>query len=396
MKKLFVFTENYARGGGNRYMIDLINSVSCYYDEVVVRSNAGGVFPEDLQRLDSPINYHHIFFFKRLFINNTVCNFPKVVRRCVFLFSLALEPFILLFNIALFVFIIRRIKPSKIISCNGGYPAARACLAMVVASKVLSIPAILSVVSMPSQRNSYMRLYEKIIDKLVWKSVDVVIVNAKSIAFALCDLRGASAQKIEVIFNGIKDRDSSFLKKDKKNEFVIGCIARMDAAKGVLLLLEAFACLAKRYKSIRLILVGQGDASSELKKRAEELKLTDQIELLGYYDGDIFNLIDMFDIYVLPSLWEGLPYSIIEAMCSACAIIATKVGGVPEIIKDDIEGILIKPNSITEIIGSVERLIADPKLREKIAVNARKRFEKNLTCDYMAKRFRNLFLMHKW
>ena len=76
MKKLLVFTENYARGGGNRYMIDLINAICGHYDEVAVRSNAGGIFSEDLKKLDCSIDYRHIFFLKKLYINGTVRNFP--------------------------------------------------------------------------------------------------------------------------------------------------------------------------------------------------------------------------------------------------------------------------------------------------------------------------------
>lgn len=387
-KSLLVFTENYARGGGNRYMIDLINAISSDYETISMVSNAEGISQHDVQRLQCKYKQKNVFFLSSHCISQVKYIFPRLVE----LFRLILEPVIFISNIVIFFITIKQIKPDKIVSCNGGYPAAWSCLAMVVAAKLSCIPVILSIVSMPSLRKPYTRFYEKFIDKLVWKSVDMILVNAKSIARALTDLRDMKVKRVEVVYNGIDDVEFCHSYKNIEGKIIIGCIARMDISKGVLLLLEAFAKLTKIYSNIQMLLIGQGDASVELERRMMELGLQNQIHLMGYYEGDIVNVINNFDIYVFPSLWEGLPYSIIEALRAARVIIATKVGGIPEIIRNEVEGILIEPGSTIEILNAIEKLINNEYLRRKLAKNARIKFEEELTINHMNLRMRNAIL----
>ena len=312
-----------------------------------------------------------------------------MARQLIALPLVILEPVFFLVNMMLFIGLIRKLKPATILSCNGGYPAAQACLAMVVAGRISQVPVVLSIVSMPTQHRAITWLYEKMRDELVWKSVNIVIVNAKSIADALGEFRGVPAEKIRVIYNGLEDKQAPAVQV--REQIVIGCIARMDKAKGVLLLFDAFAHLAKKYPEIRLILAGQGDASADLAQRIEELGLQNRVDMLGHFQGDISALLATFDIYVFPSLWEGFPYSIVEALRSACVIVATRVGGIPEAVTDGVEGLLIAPGSKDEIIKAVEKLMADREMGQVLARNARAKFERELTLPIMHMRVRQVF-----
>lgn len=388
MKSLLVFTENYARGGGNRYMIDMVNSLEADYQQVQLASNAGGIFSEDTRRLKSPVIQHDAPFITRSLISNHLSGFPKALRLSIAVLLILLEPLFFLFNVALLVWLIRKLKPTNILSCNGGYPAAQACLAMVVAARISRVPVALSIVSMPAPRRSFMWMYEKLMDGFVWNAANIIIVNARAIADALCKLRDALPNKIEVVHNGLEDRQSIAVAKEDGGDFVIGCIARMDASKGVLLLFEAFARLARNRPEMRLVLAGAGDASAELARRTETLGLQQQVQLLGHYDGDVGTLLATFDLYVFPSLWEGFPYGVVEAMRSGNAIVATRVGGIPEAITDGKEGLLISPGATDEIAAAIERLMADPAMRRKLGHNARLRFERELALDKMHVRAR--------
>lgn len=391
MKKILFFTENYVRGGGNRYMIDLINALSNEYNKRLIVSNNGGIFFEDINRLDSKVECKTTFFLSEKSVAFSQASTSLIKRRLNYLILLMSFPLFFLCNVIIFVFFLLQNKPSQIVCCNGGYPGARSCLAMCIAGKILRIPVVLSIVSMPVPRVSYIRQYEQIIDKMLWKSVSIVIVNAKSIKVALRDLRGLAEKRVEIIFNGVCDKRRHFSQRAETKKFVIGCVARMDVSKGVLFLLEAFAVLSKTYDHLSLMLVGKGDASITLEKRVEELGLQKSVKLLGYYDGDIYELINRFDVYVFPSLWEGLPYSLIEALCSSCAIVATNVGGIPEIITDGIDGLLIAPGSDTAIIDALKKLINNPHLCKKLSKNARRRFENELALHYMYNRAKEVF-----
>ncbi len=279
-----------------------------------------------------------------------------------------------------------------ILSCNGGYPAAQACLAMAVAGRILQIPVVLSIVSMPTKRRLITWLYEKLRDELVWKSASSVVVNAKSIADALVELRDAPSERIRVIYNGLEDLQSPPSQiKEKSEQVVIGCVVRMDRAKGVMVLFDAFAHLAQRHPEMQLVLAGQGDVSAELARRIEELGLQHRVKMLGHFQGDVSKLLSTFDIYVFPSLWEGFPYSIVEALRSACVIVATNVGGIPEAVTDGTEGLLIVPGSKDEIVNAVEKIMADQAMSQKLAKNARAKFEQELTLSKMYLRVREVF-----
>lgn len=399
MKGLLVFTEVYNPGGGNRYMTDLVNAIADGYDEVVIASNNGGLYPEDAWRLTRPFTFRPTGFVTRALLGNCIRNWPVTVQKMIMVPLLFLEPLFFLVNVMAFLWLLVRLQPSRVLSCNGGYPAAAACLAMVVAARLARISVVLSVVSMPAKRRRFLWPYDRGIDWLVWGAVDLVIVNAQVIARALCANRSMPAEKFEVIYNGLEDQQPAGLARsgDKSHApFVIGCIARMDIAKGALVLLDAFAELEKSRPQLRLVLAGSGDASAELARRCKLLGLQDRVEIMGHYAGDVGALLATFDVYVFPSLWEGFPYSIVEAMRAGVPILATRVGGIPEAITDGEEGLLVEPGSSDAIVDALQRLIDDAPLRQSLGKCARRKYENNLSLSKMHLRIGEVFAGHQF
>lgn len=170
----------------------------------------------------------------------------------------------------------------------------------------------------------------------------------------------APARKLIVIHNGIKPEDYNFQDRTEK-EFVVGAIGESAKNKGHKYLLEA----AKYCPDIKLNIISNiPDASKYLKN---------------------------FDIFVLPSLKEGLPYVILEAGLAGLPVIASTVGGIPEIIENGKSGLLVSPANPEELADAVKKLIEDKTLRENLAKNLREKIKKEFSLEKMLKETISLY-----
>jgi glycosyltransferase involved in cell wall biosynthesis len=373
-RRLLVFTENYARGGGNRYCVDLVNGLARSFDEVVLAANDGGIFPEDLARLDPAVRLVPARFLTRARARHALGALPRVVRAPVLAFLSLVDPLLVRANVAVLGALVRRHDPDVVLACNGGYPAARATLAMVLAAHRAGIPAALSIVSTPSPRTGLQGLYDRALDRAVWAAARLVIVNAQAIADTLAAQRDLPPALARVVQNGLPDAARPSV---APAEPVIGFVARLDRAKGVLVLVEAFHMLAARYPLLRLRLVGRGDASEAAAARVRALGLAARVEASGFIAGDVHPLLTTFRVYAFPSFHEGLPYSILEAMRAGCAIVATRVGGIPEVLEDGQDALLVPPADAAALASAVERLVNDDALSRRLGASARARFERD-------------------
>jgi glycosyltransferase involved in cell wall biosynthesis len=377
-RRLLVFTENYARGGGNRYCIDLVNALAPSFDEVVLASNEGGIFPDDSARLARNVVVTPVAFLTRSKARHSMRGVPRVARApWLLLLSLA-EPMLFRANVQSFTRFIRQVAPDSVLACNGGYPAARATLAMVVAAHRCQVPAALSVVSMPTPRRKNLTRYDRSIDDRVWRSLRVVIVNARGIGEALSAQHDMPPGLARTIYNGLPDAP---YRKEREAAWNIGFVARLDRAKGVMVLLDAFKQLADKWPRLRLRLVGQGDASAAVAERARELGIADRVEASGYSDANIHATLESFRVYAFPSFHEGLPYSILEAMRAGCTIVSTAVGGIPEVMRDGMEGLLVPPRDSAALANAIDRLLSDEAASSRLGRAARARFEQNYSLE---------------
>lgn len=373
-------------------MIDTVNAVAPQFDGVVLASNPGGLSDEDLQRLLGPVTLSQLSICTIARIESLLIIGTTGLKKAILQFFMLLEPIFFIYNLLLSIRLLLKVRPDTVLCCNGGYPGGRSILAMTIAAKFLNISTFVSIVSMPMPYRIFSQFYERVIDRIFWKSAGVVIVNANSIAHALQSLRGMPASKAEVVHNGMVNAILPIRKKlESRDNILIGCIARMDKAKGVLFLLEAFAHLAIKCPRLHLVLVGSGDASNVLMQRVEELKLSERVKLTGFYDGCIDELLTAFHIYLFPSLHEGFPYSILEAMRAGCAIITTDVGGIPEAVTDGIEGLLVKPASVDSLEQAMKKLLDDGDLCSRLGAQASERFSRDFTLEKMELRLREIF-----
>lgn len=214
--------------------------------------------------------------------------------------------------------------------------------------------------------------------------------------------RLAPEQKRWLIKNGVDPRspvsseDVGPKKEDLKMKLklsppVIGTVARLHRQKGIIYLLRAAKEIHGRHPEATIVVVGGGPLEKSLRRKAAKLELGRNFQMLGER-ADAREILSVFDIFVLPSLWEGLPLVLIEAAALGKPMVATDIGGVREVIRNGENGILVRPRDSAKLAESVIRLIEDPSLASKLGLNAEKEIPPLFTLQEMVARTEQLYL----
>ncbi len=153
---------------------------------------------------------------------------------------------------------------------------------------------------------------------------------------------------------------------------------------GVSRLLRAFAAVSSQYEQWRLVIVGDGPLRPHLEREAAELGLVDRVSFLGFIDS-VLDEIAGADVYAQVSLQEGLPLSLLNAMALGKPILATDVGGMPEVVTDRVTGLLVSP-STDAIASGLAELLGDDTLRRRLGDTAREWISNELTWEKVAAR----------
>lgn len=149
------------------------------------------------------------------------------------------------------------------------------------------------------------------------------------------------------------------------DRFVVGWVGRMTAVKRVPDVLEAFRLLRARGVDAALCLVGDGPDREEIEEHASRLGVIRHTLFVGYQD-QVGSWYDAFDVLVLPSANEGTPVVAIEALAAGCPVVATRVGGVPDVVEDGVTGYLVEPRDTQALADRLEQLARDPELRSRL------------------------------
>jgi len=152
----------------------------------------------------------------------------------------------------------------------------------------------------------------------------------------------------------------------------VGVVARLHPAKGLDTLLDAAALLVARWPSLELLLVGDGEQRGALEDQARRLGLGPHLTITGM-QRDVRPWIARFDVAVLPSRREGLPNALLEYLALGRAVVASRVGGIPEIVRDGIDGVLVEPGDAPALAAAVDALLRDETRRIRLAQAARLR-----------------------
>ena len=200
---------------------------------------------------------------------------------------------------------------------------------------------------------------------------------------------GRYRKKVEI---GNFPIDTQFFKCQeelKERENIIGYIADLTENKGIRNFLDAILML--RNRDFKFIIAGEGPLSEEIRKKIDENDLTDRVTLAGWIPHDEMpTYLNKLKLLILPSASEGIPTILLEAMLCGTPILATPVGGVPDILKDGENGFVLPNNSPENIASGITRALGHPSL-SRVAKNGRELLEKEYSHEAAVERFKNIF-----
>lgn len=238
----------------------------------------------------------------------------------------------------------------------------------------------------------------KLVNPILAALTNRITAISKATAKALTEYEFIPAKRIEVIYNGIAE-----LQTDKeevnnirtqlgltKDCLVFGTVARLDPIKNHRMMVAAFAQMHKQQPNSHLLIVGDGEERQNLEQQIKSLELENSVTLTGYIDKPA-NYLAMFDVFLLPSFSEGTSMTLLEAMSLGKPTIATAVGGTPEIIEDEISGILIPNNNTNSLIKALNRISENIELRYQTGNNSLTRFKLSFTITQMVKKYRQIY-----
>ncbi len=238
-----------------------------------------------------------------------------------------------------------------------------------VARRKLGIPVV-ATIHIWSERNAYLHFYT-ILDRLILRWFDKAVGVSKEIV-NLLRRAGIAPEKIDKVSNGIHvemfEGAPPTLAEEigKKDRVLLGMVSRLLPEKGVVHYVRAAQQVLAVCPQAFFVLVGDGPEGPKLKALVRELGIENSVLFAGRR-SDMPSVYASLDIFVLPSLNEGMPLVILEAMAAKRAVIATRIAGIPEIIQHEKTGLLIEPGDITPLRDSIVRLISDRELRDRLA-----------------------------
>lgn len=225
-----------------------------------------------------------------------------------------------------------------------------------------------------SDRFSWLYIFLKPFIKLIWKKADAVISN--SVGLRTLALKTKSDQKIGIIYNGI---NTEIFKPDEnmpdREKFIITSGAsRLTDRKGLNYLVEAVAILVSKYPNVQLKIIGEGNAKKRLEELSEKMKIKDKVEFIGRVSHrEVSKYYQEADVFVLPSLNEGMSNAMLEALSSGLPLLATDTGGTKELVTDGENGYVIKMKNASNIAEKIEKLINNSELKKKMGEASRQK-----------------------
>ena len=171
---------------------------------------------------------------------------------------------------------------------------------------------------------------------------------------------------------------------------LIGTVGRLSPVKGIPYLLQTARILLRQGANVKVLVVGDGSIRLDLMTQTRDLGVSENVVFLGHRE-DTDELLQALDIFVLPSLSEGIPMALLEAMAASRAVVASRVGGIPEIVEDGFEGFLVEPMDVDGLAERCRRLIESPDVARKMGERARKRVERDFSATAMADRVASVY-----
>jgi glycosyltransferase involved in cell wall biosynthesis len=231
----------------------------------------------------------------------------------------------------------------------------------------------------------------RLLERLLARITDVLVAVSPEVRDELVALGVAPASKFRVIRlgielanrispNGTAKAETRRVMGVPDNRFLVGWIGRMTGVKRTDVLLKGFRALRDEGVDAVLCMVGDGPDRSAVEELAGELGIVRDCLFAGYQE-EVGPFFAAFDVFVLPSGNEGTPVTAIEALAGGCPVVATRVGGVPDVVEDGVDGFLVEPAAVQELAARLAELARDPELRTRMGAAGRERMQTRYAVD---------------
>lgn len=230
------------------------------------------------------------------------------------------------------------------------------------------------------------------------RDITGIIAISEAVKKVLVDA-GIPAHLIHVIPSGIdfspfeEMRDRDFLRRELSfgpADYLVGVVAALEDHKGHAYLLQASRILRREAPNIKIIIVGTGSLRLELDRQTRELGVEDMVFFLGFRE-DIPRVLASLDLFVLSSYLEGMGSSILDAMASRLPVVATRAGGIPEVVTDNETGLLVPPRDPEALANAILRLYRDRELGRRLARRGYEVVYEKYSAEAMAAKILSLY-----
>lgn len=267
-----------------------------------------------------------------------------------------------------------------------------------IIGKMAGVPKVVSAI-----RNEYFgsKLREKMI-KLTKNLCDYTTIVSQYTAGKMIEKGIIAEENYKVITNGVdidalnsedkkqKQKIKTNLNLDKKNPVLVS-VGSLTEQKGFSSLIKAIDKLEEKYDDIFLIILGSGPKQKELEQLIQKLDLQQHVKLVGRKDN-VRDYLQLADVFVLSSLWEGMPNALLEAQAVGLPSVATRVSGVSEIIDNEENGVIVEPNSEGALIRGIEAILDQMKEdKEAIKTAAQQKIKQGFSLESMTKDYINFY-----
>ncbi len=251
-----------------------------------------------------------------------------------------------------------------------------------------------------SVHNSYTRVkFHRCLWNFLLSGVtDKVLVSSPRVWQDVHTWDRVPARKLEVFPYGIRlhDLDISLDPATIRAElgvagFVLGVVGRLEEQKGHRFLLAALPELTREIPELNVLLVGEGRQGESLRRQAEELGVGPLVRFLGTR-RDLPRLLQAMDLFIQPSLWEGLPLTLLMAMGARLPVVGTQVSGITEVIEDGVNGRLVAPGDSQALAAAVAEMYRQPELRGRMGETARDTVAETYSHEAMLRRLAGIYL----
>jgi glycosyltransferase involved in cell wall biosynthesis len=176
----------------------------------------------------------------------------------------------------------------------------------------------------------------------------------------------------------------------RPRDIVVGTVGRLHPQKGQTYLLQAAPIIIKKEPNVRFVLIGDGESRNELEAQIRNAGLEKRFSLLGFRQ-DVHKILHAIDIFTLPSLYEGLPNVILEAMAAGKPVVATSVDGTKELVEHEKTGLLVSPGDPDGLAEAILRLIRNRKWARRMGREAREKIQKSYSIENQIRAFEELY-----